>query len=930
MKSRCLVGAVVAALALLLSFAGPAHAVPIAPPWCGTPEPDVAGALPDGSDPSHPPGSFPHIPYYAIGCTLDAIKKESRDGRMKVEAFGKSAQGRPLYLVTINQLKTRDQKDAFEEWQDVRELALDDPARAIRTLSRSRDDVKVPLFIQSGIHGNEYEGVDAMMAFINRLATTRYGADPEVDAILDHTVLVFNVVHNPDGRAAGLRANGNGFDLNRDFLTQSQSETKAAVGVMQKWLFPDMLDQHGYVTPTLIEATTKPHNPGIDYDLWLKWNQPRTAANIAALATVGLGGQRPINDWCADADLPAIGSTVCADGNPPGPAVAEGWDDWGPFYTPMYNQLVGLNGSTVEMCSSTATNTATQRTCGAPGLTQFPLGRVAARLAQDNITRSTLAYDIANRRQLLADMLEIYRRGVAGDQRPACCPAPFDVANNWMHEYPTAYVIPLGKGQRSDAEANRLVEWLLTNGIEVEQLKLPAFVDGRWVEARSYVVWMQQPHRGLAETALSVGVDISASIGQLYAPPAAWSHGYLWGADIVQVPAGERLWARTEPIKRPERLDGGVNDWRADYYALRMNSPTAVRTLNALLGQGVAAQIATQPLTVGGRTYPAGSAIFDGSLRSQLDRAGEKSGLEFEAIPGRKSDRHRWGWAWWGHNDRPPVVLPGLEPLPRVPRIAVLANGLTQEIWVLRNLGFTADPIPTGGTGTLNNPSAPDPLEAYDIVFNQAGWPAGATARARLTAFFAAGGGYIGTGTNGSSFLTASGQVAGLTAAARTGAGRSGIIYWDNTGGAASPIVGAYPARDTAIVDPPTWLTAVPATFSVDAKLPTTGFFAAGLWLLDTQSATAPGAPLIAHGPNTTATAKLTVFAMNPLYRADPEREWPAVASAAYWGSRRLPPAAGLAPTMETLEALAPAARAVPVIDEVEEIPLDEAHPRPR
>ena len=58
------------------------------------------------------------------------------------------------------------------------------------------------------------------------------------------------------------------------------------MSVMQQWLFPDMLDQHGYVTPTLIEATTKPHNPGIDYDLWLKWNQPRTAANVAALAAV--------------------------------------------------------------------------------------------------------------------------------------------------------------------------------------------------------------------------------------------------------------------------------------------------------------------------------------------------------------------------------------------------------------------------------------------------------------------------------------------------------------------------------------------------------------------------------------------------------------------------------------------------------------------
>jgi hypothetical protein len=111
----------------------------------------------------------------------------------------------------------------------------------------------------------------------------RTGADPEVDAVLDHTVLLFNVIQNPDGRVAGTRANGNGFDLNRDFMTQSQSEAQASVSVMQKWLPPEVLDLHGYVTPTLIEATMKPHNPSIDYDLWLKWNQPRIDANEAAL-----------------------------------------------------------------------------------------------------------------------------------------------------------------------------------------------------------------------------------------------------------------------------------------------------------------------------------------------------------------------------------------------------------------------------------------------------------------------------------------------------------------------------------------------------------------------------------------------------------------------------------------------------------------------
>jgi hypothetical protein len=252
----------------------------IAPPWCGTPMPDGVGSLPDGSDPSHPVGSFPHIPYYAIGCTLAEIQARS-NGRMEFNVVGQSALGRDMYLVTINALDTPQQRKDFQTWLNIRKIALTDPQRAQAMLDRAGDDVKVPIFIQSGIHGNESEGVDAMFELVERLVTTPYGTDPEVDAILNHVVLLWNVVHNPDGRIANQRANGNNFDLNRDFLTQSQPETKAAVSIMQEWLPPDMLDMHGYVTPTLIESTTKPHNPSIDYDLWLKWNPRRIDANGA-------------------------------------------------------------------------------------------------------------------------------------------------------------------------------------------------------------------------------------------------------------------------------------------------------------------------------------------------------------------------------------------------------------------------------------------------------------------------------------------------------------------------------------------------------------------------------------------------------------------------------------------------------------------------
>ncbi|OGO39017.1 MAG: hypothetical protein A2W35_15250 [Chloroflexi bacterium RBG_16_57_11] len=833
-----------------------------APPWCGTPEPDGAGSLPDGSDPSHPAGSFPHIPYYAIGCTLAEIQARS-NGRMEVEVLGQSALGRDMYLVTINALDTPQQRKDFQTWQNIRKIALTEPQRAQDMLDRAGGDVKVPIFIQSGIHGNESEGVDAMFELVERLATTPYGADPEVDAILDHVVLLWNVVHNPDGRVAGARTNGNNFDLNRDFLTQSQSETKAAVSIMQEWLPPDILDMHGYVTPTLIESTTKPHNPSIDYDLWLKWNASRIDANEAAMNAIGLAVTRPILDWCANGSPPTSPDGLCPNGLPPGPSQAEGWDDWGPFYTPMYSQLVGLNGSTVEMCNRTDTR------CGVPGSTAHPLGRLGAKIAQYTVGWSTLLFDLENRHDLLWDELETYRRGVKNAPRPECCEPPYETDGFWMRKYPLAYVIPLGAGQRSDPEANRLVDWLLTNGILVEEMKQDTVHEGMTFEKGSYVVWMTQAHRGLADTALSIGTNISGLIERLYAPPGAWSHGYLWGADTLVIPREANFAPITNRVTKSSHLLGGVEPGVAGAYVLAIDSPTAVRTLNALLAGGTPAQLAMASfISPDGATLPAGSAIFAADPATKVTLASI----------GRTNDV----WFTRSYSDD----LPAMEPIDRVPRIAVLTAAVNQDVWSLRNLGFTADPVGTGSSSQLNDPAAANPLDGYDLVFNTAGWPSGTTARARLQAFFAGGGGYIGALLNGANFLTSAGLVSGLTAANRTGNGRSGIVSWNNEGGPNSPIVGAFPAQDTAIMDPPTWFTATPATMSVDGRLPLAGYFLAGLWQPDAQSASAPGSAVIAHGTSTSGAARLAIFAMNPLYRADPEREWAMLASAAYWADQ--------------------------------------------
>ena len=110
----------------------------------------------------------------------------------------------------------------------------------------------------------------------------------------------------------------------------------------------------------------------------------------------------------------------------------------------------------------------------------------------------------------MEDQLEIYVRGeddaprpttadlapqTPGDPTDVDIPPGFDnVENNWMIDYPQAFVIPKGDNQRSDPEARRLVRWLFANGIQVRRLKKGYQYDATTrFEQDSWVVFMDQP-----------------------------------------------------------------------------------------------------------------------------------------------------------------------------------------------------------------------------------------------------------------------------------------------------------------------------------------------------------------------------------------------------------------------------------------------------
>ena len=393
---------------------------------------------------------------------------------------------------------------------------------------------------------------------------------------------------------------------------------------------------------------------------------------------------------------------------------------------------------------------------------------------------------------------------------------------------------------------------------------------------------------------LDVGDDISDRVTELYAPPGAWSNGFLWGADVVTIERDRRFTAATRAVEQADPVAGGVRAGRADWLALELSSPTAVRTANALIGGGVPARLALEAFETRDGDLAAGSILFAASARDRIRAAGRAAGVWFEPVRG---------------------LLPRREAIERVPRVACLCSAL--ENWAIETrLGFASDQY----TNASINAAPADPLANYDVIYNTtqaypADTPANATVRARYAAFFAAGGGYVGARVNGTSFVapeTGGGaQLAGLEArvagpargepegrrrtsrrcrrpsaassprSRRTSAASSCGTTRDAR---SSPITGAYPERDTALVEDPVWFTEVPDDVVVDGRLPASGFLASGHW--PNPDPSAGGSPVIVHGPNTAGTARITLFGIDPLFRAHPERSFPAVSEGFYWGDR--------------------------------------------
>ena len=172
---------------------------------------------------------FRTTPSYAQTLAYLQRLQQTAPGKIKLETFGMTPQGRPMTVV----------------------IASDDGSF---TPDAARAAHKAVVLVQAGIHPGEIEGKDAGLMLLRDIAVS--GRYPH---LLDHVVLIYIPVYNVDGHehsspynrinqngpeSMGFRGQAQYLNLNRDYIKAEAPETPVWLKLWQTWLPDFLIDIH--------------------------------------------------------------------------------------------------------------------------------------------------------------------------------------------------------------------------------------------------------------------------------------------------------------------------------------------------------------------------------------------------------------------------------------------------------------------------------------------------------------------------------------------------------------------------------------------------------------------------------------------------------------------------------------------------------------
>ena len=540
--------------------------------------------------------------------------EKAAPGRIKVTAYATSWQGRELIYAVIGSPERMANLDGFSA--DMKALA--DPRR---TSAADADAIiaRAPgsVWLAHGVHGDEISSSDAAMMTAYHLLAAK--DDPAVMRILANTLVFIDPVQNPDGRdrfvngfydtlglapagspiAAernqqwpGGRVNHYLFDMNRDWLSITQQETKGRIAIFQQWFPLVFVDLHEMGTDSsyFFSPEADPYNPDI------------TQSQRETLKLIGRNNAR----W-----FDQFGFSYYT---------REVFDAFYPGYGAAWPLFHGSIGTTYEQASSRGL---VGRKSDGTDLSY-----------QDTVRRhftssiATLETMSINRERMLRDFYA-YRASAIEEGRKGAV---------------RTYVIP---PQADQSTADRLAKLLAEQGIDVRRATADIRACRKTYPAGSYAISLAQPAGRLVRTLLEPQVALDAKFMQeqerrrakdlepeLY-DVTAWSLPLMFNvttdrcADEATGPLAAFSADTPLPgaITRPEAAYGFLAPW---------GSTAAVRLLAAALREGMAVSSSDVAFTHDGRAYPAGTLIFRKSatddLAAKLSRLAAATGADVVGV----------------------------------------------------------------------------------------------------------------------------------------------------------------------------------------------------------------------------------------------------------------------------------------------------------
>jgi len=215
-------------------------------------------------------------------------KLDAESSRIEMRQIGESPQGKPIYIAFISSVRNIQNLDQLRE---INENLAINPDLSDDEVDQMVADGKVFFLATLSMHSSEVGPSQSAPLIAYDLVSTN---DPDKEKWLDDVVYMMNPCHNPDGmdmivkhyrkykdtkyedsRMPGIYHEYVGHDNNRDFITLTQSDTKAISDLTSKTWFPQVMVEKHQMGGSGVRYFVPPnHDPiaeNVDAGIW-NWN----------------------------------------------------------------------------------------------------------------------------------------------------------------------------------------------------------------------------------------------------------------------------------------------------------------------------------------------------------------------------------------------------------------------------------------------------------------------------------------------------------------------------------------------------------------------------------------------------------------------------------------------------------------------------------